>query len=334
MGAVLARCAAVVLVGLTLTTARARGDRFTEAKRLMDVGRYSEACSLYAEDLAALPRPGTRFALADCREREGKLLSAWRLFEALALTADAQWQTPARARADALALRLSRLTITIQPENMVTGLVITVDDQPLAGDLWNTAQPIDGGVHRITASAPGARTWSTTLDVDVEGARATLAIPKLPTADQPPAPPRAGSPTALTVDAADGGDVDAAPTPARDRHMPGRVTGLRKVAIGVGVVGVAALAGGTVLGLKARGDQADADAICPTTTCDDDHALALNQAARTNGTRANILFAAGGAAVISATVLWFVGAPAARGGTAFVPTINAHSVGLAMQGGY
>jgi hypothetical protein len=43
--------------------------------------------------------------------------------------------------------------------------------------------------------------------------------------------------------------------------------------------------------------------------CDDAEALRLNDRARTAALRANILYAAGGAAAAAATILWFAGKP-------------------------
>ena len=51
--------------------------------------------------------------------------------------------------------------------------------------------------------------------------------------------------------------------------------------------------------------QKRSDAICPTALCDDLQGLRLNDDAKRNAMRANIAFAAGGAASMTATVMWF-----------------------------
>ncbi|MCW5809311.1 MAG: hypothetical protein KIT31_43560, partial [Deltaproteobacteria bacterium] len=52
-----------------------------------------------------------------------------------------------------------------------------------------------------------------------------------------------------------------------------------------------------------------ADTLCPLATCSDPAALRLNRDARAAATRANWSYAAGGAAALTAVVLWYAGAP-------------------------
>jgi hypothetical protein len=67
--------------------------------------------------------------------------------------------------------------------------------------------------------------------------------------------------------------------------------------------------------------------------CNDPDSLRLNDQAQTAASRANVLYIAGGAALASAAVLWFLGAP---GEVAVVPVAATSPaggrVGLAMTG--
>jgi hypothetical protein len=97
---------------------------------------------------------------------------------------------------------------------------------------------------------------------------------------------------------------------------PGRFTFRRKIGIAVGGVGVAALAGGVVLGLQSRQLDHDTYALCPSpsTPCGDAReANDLNQRGRSRALQANIAYGVAGGAAIAAAVLWLTGAPESPG---------------------
>jgi len=111
---------------------------------------------------------------------------------------------------------------------------------------------------------------------------------------------------------------------ARVLPPPSRFTDRRKIALVVGGVGLAALAGGVVLGLQSRQLDHDTYALCPSPSApcaDAGKADELNQRARTRALEANIGYGVAGGAAIAAAVLWLTGAPESR--VAVTPQLGA-----------
>lgn len=172
---------------------------FDEARGLMDAGRYGEACPKLAESQRLDPGGGTLLNLATCREREGKTATAWTLLHDLqsASRADgnAEREAIARQKIEALAPRLTRLRVSVSAEaRSAAGLAVTVDDLALGSGAWGAAIPVDPGVHRVVARAPGRITWS--RDVATPDAASTVEaeVPALPvdaSAPQPVGPTKA-----------------------------------------------------------------------------------------------------------------------------------------------
>jgi len=107
---------------------------------------------------------------------------------------------------------------------------------------------------------------------------------------------------------------EAAPTQAPPLTTPARgsrFTTMRKIALGLGAGGVAAVGTGLVFGLRAQGFDQDADDLCPEPPCARAaEANALIDRGRTNARYANIAYGIGAVAVVGAAVLWFTGGPA------------------------
>ncbi len=159
---------------------------FRQGRDLLAAGKIAEACSAFEESQKLEPAVTTLLNLAGCREKLGQIATAWGLFlEAARQTrsaADAtseQFHDVARARAQKLEPRVSRLTINVPQKSQVDGLEITRDKERIDAGLWNRALPIDGGVYTVTARAPGANPWSTLVTVGGEGDTRTIEIPDL-----------------------------------------------------------------------------------------------------------------------------------------------------------
>jgi len=305
---------------------------FREGKRLMKDGKIAEGCAKLAASERLDRSIGTLLNLADCREKNHELATAWATFLEAASTArglgDPAREAEARKRASALEAHLSYLTINVPDASKVEGLVIKRGDQLVDPALWNQGVPIDTGVYEISGQAPGHETWSTRVQVTTEGQRASVEVPRFKQlADMTKAVTKIEPPKQATPEPSD--DEGNEP-PVVEHHT---FTTMRYVAATSAAVGVIALTGGIVVGLKARDLQQQSDAVCPDTTCSDPHGLDLNNRARSDLMTSEILFGVGGAAVVTATVLWLVGAPAqTTERVSIVPTVTGSQTGLAVIG--
>lgn len=193
-----------VLIGATLVlaSASARGqpsdaDRataralFEAGRQLMSENRHAEACPKLAESLRLVPGVGTRFNLGECYETIGKLASAWVNYMEVAIQTGKAGQEEraklARERANALKPRLA--TMRIQVANPVAGLMVARNGRQVPEAQWNVALPVDHGVYRIEARAPGHETRTWEVAVEREGQAVSVAIELEREVEQPPPPP-------------------------------------------------------------------------------------------------------------------------------------------------
>lgn len=292
----------VVLMVLTLvpvTASAQSGDAeilFRDGKKLMAAGKYAEACLAFDGSFKKEPLPTTLLNLADCREKNGQLATAWGHFvEAARLTRgqDAMEQT-ATERAARLEPELSYLIIAVPDDVRVDGLTITRDGQPVDPAEWNRKMPIDGGRHTVVAGAPAHEPWSTTVEVDRARDEASITVPSF----------------------------RALPVRTRDRATG--LTGRRKLAIAGWAVGAAALGGALALELAARSSYDDAKAA--TTNPD---RVAAYDTANDRRLYSGVALGVGVAAVAAGTVLWLTGRRSESIEVAVRPSASGIAVGLA-----
>jgi len=253
---------------------------FVEGKQLSASGRFGDACAKFEASMGLVPRLGVQLNLADCYEHVGKTASAWWLFgeaaELAARIADKRegW---ARQRQQALLPRLSRLAISIlpSPSGEVGGLVVLRDGARVSPASYGVAVPVDPGEHRVEATAPGCRPWSTR--VAIPGDAGVVAI------DVPALLPR---PELVSVPAAPG------------RRRPTTVTW---IATGIGIAGIGA---GAILGLSARSLWTQARPGCDASNACSDEAAARIERGRRDGNLSTAAFAIGGSALATGIVLY------------------------------
>lgn len=306
---------------------------FREGRTLIKQGNLKAGCDKLEASEKLESSVGTLLNLGDCREKLGKTAGAWAAFrkaEALAKRNgnDKKRQREAARRAQKLEPDLANITVQVGPKSKSTGLVIKRDGEVVDSELWGTAIVVDPGSHVVIAEAPGYKSWKTEVSVG-KGGKRWVVVPSL---EEVPEPPKPAAPPPVVVTP----PPPSAPTVVVDQPAAApRTVAVQKtwsttrgVAVALGVAGAGAIGTGIYFGHRANDLQSKSDAICPTTTCDDPDGLRLNDDARDNAFRANVLFIAGGAAVAAATVMWFVGKPDTE--TVIVPAVSDTHVGASL----
>jgi hypothetical protein len=156
---------------------------FDEGQRLVKAGKLAEACAAFDSSQKLDPAVTTLLNLADCREQNHQLATAWGAFvdanRMARSTGNDKLARVATTHARKLEPRLSKLTISVPADHQVPGLDIARGADRVDPAGWNHALPIDGGTYTITARAPGRAPWSTTRTIKVESDLLTIEIPKL-----------------------------------------------------------------------------------------------------------------------------------------------------------
>jgi len=299
-GAIAAIAAVGVGLGALLTAADARADGagdaalaeklFLEGRAAMLRGDYAAGCPKLAESQRIDPGVGTLLNLGECYEKDGKTASAWAIYREAEPMARRLGQKEraqhAASRAEALSSALSYLTLRVSTHPR--GLSIAVDDKPVSEAAWSTPIPVDPGKHAISASAPGRKTWRSSIEI-AKAAKGAVDVPELEKALDD----AGGAPGAGGGEPADPGAVE-------------RTLGWSGV-----VVGGLALGAGAIFGLVAKSSHDDAEANhCTAVDCDA-RGIELIDSARGSALASTIFFAVGGAAVATGVVL-LVTAPGGR----------------------
>jgi hypothetical protein len=149
-------------------TARAEALSY-EASKLRDGGKVADACSKFAESKRLAPGVGVSLNLADCFERLGRTTSAWSEYqsaEKLARDRHDERAETAHSHVQALAARLSHLTIAVSPATAGTLSEIRLDREPVPPEAYNVSLEADPGDHRV--SVVPKRGPARTLEVHLE----------------------------------------------------------------------------------------------------------------------------------------------------------------------
>jgi hypothetical protein len=210
---------------------------FDEGAALVEKGDFASGCEKLAASHELDPALGTLLRLGDCYDRLGKTASAWATFKQALAMARASSQPDREAlaseRVTDLESRLSRVKLLVEAPAEVDGLQIQLGGVVIPRASWGSPLPVDPGIQKVEASAPGYQPWSTDLDVPAGATSTELAIP-----------PLVHSPASSS-------SVVAAP-PSEPASEPAvRGSGQRTFAYVLGGVGVAALAAGGVFGYLA-----------------------------------------------------------------------------------
>ncbi len=280
---------------------------FFTARGMMEAHRYPEACQKLAESYRLDPAAGTLLNLAVCHEKQGRIASAWGEFTQSATDAKhanrPDREELAREHIAALEPDLPMMAIDVPATVKVAGLELVRNGVTLSAAAWDTELPVDPGEVEIVSRAPGYLPF--TLKVKIEK-RQHLKVSLQP--------------------------LELAPLAPQDVVF---WTPKRKVGAAVGVVGIAAVAVGTVVGLGVLDNRQKSDAACPSIDghlrCTSEGADAMSKA-HTGAWISDIAFGVGAVAVATSVYLFVTGSqeraePTPPKSTAWTFRVNASPLG-------
>ncbi len=304
------------LVGALAPTARA--DQRAEADAAFKHGReafkaekYQEACDAFEESQSLDPQLGTKFNLAQCYEKVGKLATAYTMYNELLALDDNTFRK--HLTTDALAAlepRVPKIQVVI--DKPPPDVVVTIQDAKGVGrpaDL-NAPTRVDVGDYKVVAVAKGMRDWISPTTHASEG-QVTQIVVVLAPGEQKPKPEPVQS-------------YSIWDPPARKR--------LRATAIVAG--GGALVVGSLIVGYLAYSDYQDAQSTCGgrsmcATPADLAKATSLNDAASLRGTISTVMFGVGVATIATGTVMYML---AKHEEPVVAPQVGATSVGVSLSG--
>lgn len=258
---------------------------FQDGKRLLADGRVAEACLKLAESQRVEAALGTLLNLAVCHQRQGKTASAWSEFsDALALAEQSGQVDRARfARSQLAALRDAIPHLIVRVAAPHSALRVTLDGAVLGRAAWGSAVPLDPGEHRVTAEAPGRKTWTMSVMLAADGAARVLDVPPL-ALDGPPT--RVAKPAVAAT---------ASIAPA----SPGR----RTWGFISGGAALLSLGAGAYWGLRVLSEQNIVQAHCDAGRCRNEAGMTANRKAHDAARWADLGFGVGITAAAASTYL-------------------------------
>lgn len=268
-----------------------------EAKKLLAEGRTTEACAKLAEAYRERPIVESGIHVAECHERAGQVASALRAWQSVAqsisaASADSRLAT-ARERIAALEPVVPRLVVDVPPRVAVgSALEVRRDGNVLPRAQWGVAALVDPGEHVVTATAPGKRSWYTTVKTYPNGATLSVAVPELEDALAPPAVP---APVAIRRETVFDESVGK---PKGDSQ--------RLVGVGLGVVAAVALGVGTVFGLEAQVRLDESNVYCRGNACESAAGVDKRQEAKDAAAVSTLAFGVGIGAAVGGLLLYFL----------------------------
>jgi serine/threonine-protein kinase len=284
---------------------------FNQGRELMKQKKFSEACDKFQGSHELDPSVGALLNLADCREQNGQIASAWAGYREAASLArqrnDKRREQTAMENAKKLESRLSYLVIEVPDEARVNGMILMRNGEPVMSALWDEKVPVDPGKYVIRVEAPGYRPAEVEVDVEPRGGEARAQVPALEPAPSAPKGPGTRQPS----DDGAGEGMPGLTADTSETDAGGMPTG-RKIAIGAGAVGVVGLAAGAVFGLRAGSlwDEGRDECVDGDLGNCSDRGVSLGKDAESSATLANVAFGVGVAAVAAGAVLWFLNPPA------------------------
>jgi hypothetical protein len=326
---------AILIAAVVLPLSARADDRaiaeqaFQEGRDLMAAGKVAEACPKFAAAAQLSPTAGVRLNLADCYAKLGNTASAWaNANEALAFAeyaGDSAAADLARARMAALKPNLSYLTIAVSRETAPRGTEVSLDDEKISDAAWGAPFPVDPGLHKVTARAPGHKP-STKIVVMEAGVPATVSVPVLVAEHPAEAPARVAvlkvSRSQVEPEGVSGGSWSR--STAHTLALVSGVTGLLGIAVGTGF-------GVDAISKKSGYQQQQVNGQCVNESC-----VTLSTEAVNAATASTVSFVVGGLLVATGVVLWLTAPEKGVEGhtVAIVPMAGLQTMGAGLSGSW
>jgi hypothetical protein len=300
---------------------------FDEGKRLMQAGKFAEACTKFADSQRLDPGVGTILNLAACYEKNGQMASAWSAYRAAAAAARDKGQTAreqaARDSVARLEPGLAKVIVTVTPQPDDAMLNVMLDGVAIPTGIRGLPTPVDPGNHKVEASGTGKKPWSKSFAVSGAGTTPVL-VPVLDLApvQAEPAQPAAGPATHAST-APPGAEVNDGKSQ-------------RTVALIVGGIGVVGVGVGSAFGLMAKSDDSKSEPLCNAKNNCTDEGSAYRDSALSKATIATVAFSIGGAGLLGGAILWLTAPRAQERGApvAVVPTVSTDGAGIFARGSF
>jgi hypothetical protein len=250
---------ASVLSAATPEGRAAAKQHLARAEELKKQGKLADACAELAEVERLDPKLPSLLELAECTEGAGKLVEAEVLWASARDRAKKDEKPQSRARAEsrlaAVQKRVARLTLQLAA-NAPAGTQVLLDDVALEAPSLAAALPVNPGDHVVVVKLAGRDDAKYAVKLgDGESQSLPIAVGpastgKVAAAAAAPAPatplPAPALPTKVSVETSAPAAPPAAPV--------GWWTAPHKAGVISGLVGVAAIGGGSALCLTAGGD--------------------------------------------------------------------------------
>jgi len=267
---------------------------FEQARAAMAAGSFDIACARFRDSDKLDPAVGTRFNLADCEERRGRVATAWSLFRGVLseLAQDDDRRPIAEQRARALEPRIPYLKMRPSAD-APAGLRVRIDGVELGEGSFGVALPMDPGAHDLALiPAEGGAGQQSTFALR-EGEHLDLPIRfASKEANESSAPPPV-----------DEGLLGSEPFAARNSQQ--------KWAYVAGGVGLASVAFGAVTGVVTLNKKSTANANCSDRRRVCNRAgVDANESGKTYGTLSAVGLGVGVVGLAAGAYLWLTAPPA------------------------
>ncbi len=156
---------------------------FDRARALEEASKFAEACPLFEESQRLDPGAGTELNLALCYEGEQRFAKAYGLLNQSLSAAIRDARSDRRAIAEehlaAVGPRLSMLTISVPDDARVPELILWLDGEKISSASAGVPIAVDGGAHKVEATARKFHPFSTGVALKPERDRVTVTVPRL-----------------------------------------------------------------------------------------------------------------------------------------------------------